>query len=709
MSLQDTQNFQTTVGDETQFLPFHFKEYLRIVWKGRYYIILAILLFGAGAFVWSKLQIPIYEATATISIDVSPPQISPNQVYGTNYWFEINYYMAEQVRVLQSYRLAQKIVTIFKNDPTFPFNNSKDPAKAFRSIIRVNRQEDSNILNIKIRGTDPQKVALWVNTLVDEYSKLNIQDNLEKSKKILQVINEQLQPIYEKLGESERQLTQFQASQDIYILNDTNKNVVTEQIEKLNKEYSDAKVERIDIESKIKALNDLRFGKASLESFPEIYMNDAIKKINASRVDLELQLQELKKQYKEEHPKVKAINQQLENLKVSLKKEISALVASLETEYKIKKTREEELYRNIQLLKDEALKGSKASLELEKIKENYQQNKMFYEDLLRRSKEMELSSSVSINRIRPIDPAIVPTSPISPKTKQNTVVGMLMGILLGVSFVFFLDYLDSSIKLPSDVEKHLNQSVLTVVPRYSPDKIKVLKEFYQSLRTAVMFAKKSEENQIILITSTGPSEGKTTTCYNLAKVLASAGDSVVIVDSDFRRPAIHKIFGLQNQIGITSFFLGKSLEEIIQPTTIQNLYVIPTGPLPPNPPEFITRKSFENLLKILKEKYNYVILDSPPVLSVTDPILLSVLTDMTILVIRYNEIDRKLIKQCLNSLQKSGANVIGTIINDVDFERDTTYSYYHYYYYYKGYDEDALKEKGFSSKDLKKKKKRIIG
>jgi len=702
-----SQSFPIPEGIDLQTSSFHFKDYLRTLWKGRYYIFLSILIFGVGAFVWSKLQVPVYEAVATISIDVTPPQISQNQVYPVNYWFEINYYMAEQIRVLQSYRLAQKVVSIFSKDPTFPFNGAPDPAKAFSNSIKVEKQEDSNILNIKMRGTDPQKVALWVNTLVDEYSKLNIQDNLDKSKKILQVINEQLQPIYNKLGESESQLTKFQASQDIYILNDTSKNVITEQIEKLNKEYADAKVERIEIESKIKALNDLKYGKASLDAFPEAYMNDSIKKLNTTRVDLELQLQDLKKQYKQEHPKIKAVVQQLDDLKLNLKKEVSTLISSLETEYKIKKSREDELLRNIQLLKDEAVKGSKASLEFEKIKENYQQNKMFYEDLLRRSKEMELSSSVSINRIRPIDPAIPPSSPTSPKTRQNTVVGILLGIFLGISFVFFLDYLDSSIKLPSDVEKYLEQSVLTVVPRYSPDKIKVLKEFYQSLRTAVMFARKAEENQIVLVTSTGPSEGKTTTCFNLAKVLASAGDSVLLIDSDFRRPAVHKTFNLQNYVGVTSFFLGKKEEEIIQPTNIPNLYVIPTGPLPPNPPEFITRKSFEELLKNLKTKYNWIILDSPPVLSVTDPILLSVLADMTIIVIRYNEIDRKLIKQCINSLQKSGANVIGTIINDVDFERDTTYSYYHYYYYYKGYDEEALKEKGFS-KSVKKKRK-IIG
>ncbi len=148
MSLQDTQNLQTTIGDESQLVPFHFKEYLRIVWKGRYYIILAILIFGAGAFVWSKLQVPIYEATATISIDVSPPQISPNQVYGTNYWFEINYYMAEQVRVLQSYRLAQKVVSIFSNSSFQSLSSFFKSLKCIFYILTNTFKISQNIIDL---------------------------------------------------------------------------------------------------------------------------------------------------------------------------------------------------------------------------------------------------------------------------------------------------------------------------------------------------------------------------------------------------------------------------------------------------------------------------------------------------------------------------------------------------------------------------------
>ena len=282
-----------------------------------------------------------------------------------------------------------------------------------------------------------------------------------------------------------------------------------------------------------------------------------------------------------------------------------------------------------------------------------------------------------------------------------------MGLLLGVGFVFALDYLDSSIKTPTDVERYIGQSVLSVIPSYSPEKIKVLKEFYQSLRTAVIFARKEDPHQVILVTSSGPGEGKTTTSYNLAKILASAGDSVVLLDCDFRRPSVHKTFNVSNQIGITSFFFGKTEEEITLETGIPNLWVLPTGPLPPNPPEFITRKSFTDFIQHLRAKYTWVIIDSPPILSVTDPVLLATLSDMTLLVIRYNELDRRIIRQCVQGLIKGGANLIGTVINDVDFERDTAYSYYHYYYYYKGYDEETLVKKGLS-KEPKKKKRLIV-
>lgn len=684
----------------------HLKEYLRVVWKGRYYILLFLVLFGAGAFVWSKLQTPVYEAVSTVSIDVSAPQLTQSQVYSPTYWFDFNYYLGEQVRVIQSYRLAQQVTALFGKDPAFPFNNARDPARAFQGSIKVERMEESNILNIKMRGTDPRQVANWVNTLVDEYARLNILDNLNKSQKILSVITEQLAPISQKMDESEQSMTRFQNNQSVY-LTPTGESVVTEQIQKLNQEYAQAKVERIDIESKIKALNELRTGRNAPEAFPEAFNNDALKQLNAQRILLELKINDLKKQYKEDHPNVKAVRQQLEEIRAGIRREVAALISSLETEYKIKKSREDELFRNIQSLKEESINYSRSQLQYSKIKENWEQDKTFYEDLLRRSKEMELSSTVGINRIRTIDPAIPAAGPVSPKTRQNTVLGLLMGLLLGIGFVFALDYLDSSIKTPTDVERYIGQSVLSVIPTYSPEKIKVLKEFYQSLRTAVIFARKEDPHQVILVTSSGPGEGKTTTSYNLAKILASAGDSVVLLDCDFRRPSVHKTFNISNQVGITSFFFGKTEEEITQETGIPNLWVLPTGPLPPNPPEFITRKSFTDFIKHLRSKYAWVIIDSPPILSVTDPVLLSTLSDMTLLVIRYNELDRRIIRQCAQGLIKGGANLIGTVINDVDFERDTAYSYYHYYYYYKGYDEETLVKKGFA-KEPKKKKRMIV-
>ena len=684
----------------------HLKEYLRVIWKGRYYILLFLVLFGAGAFVWSKLQTPIYEAVSTISIDVSAPQLTQSQVYSPTYWFDFNYYMGEQVRVIQSYRLAQQVAALFAKDGSFPYNQAPDPARAFQGSIKVDRMEESNILNVKMRGTDPRQVSNWVNTLVDEYSRLNILDNLNKSQKILSVITEQLAPISRKMDESERNLTQFQSSQSVY-LTSTGESVVTEQIQKLNQEYAQAKVERIDIESKIKALTELRTGRNAPEAFPETFNNDALKQLNSQRIQIELKINDLKKQYKEDHPNVKAVRQQLEDIRDRIRREVAGLITTLETEYKFKKSREDELYRAIQNLKEESINYSRGQLQYSKIKENWEQDKTFYEDLLRRSKEMELSSTVGINRIRTIDPAVPPPSPVSPKTRQNTVLGLLMGLLLGVGFVFALDYLDSSIKTPTDVERYIGQSVLSVIPSYSPEKIKVLKEFYQSLRTAVIFARKEDPHQVILVTSSGPGEGKTTTSYNLAKILASAGDSVVLLDCDFRRPSVHKTFNVSNQIGITSFFFGKTEEEITLETGIPNLWVLPTGPLPPNPPEFITRKSFTDFIQHLRAKYTWVIIDSPPILSVTDPVLLATLSDMTLLVIRYNELDRRIIRQCVQGLIKGGANLIGTVINDVDFERDTAYSYYHYYYYYKGYDEETLVKKGLS-KEPKKKKRLIV-
>lgn len=670
---------------DTEDFVVKIKEYAQILWVGKYYILLFAFLFGMGFFIHAKFQKPIYEATSTISIDIRPPEIVQNQVYGGLSWFEINYYIAEQVRVLKSRRLAEKVISTLAlgKDPLFA--GSKDPAARFASMVRIEHEEDSNILNISMRGENPEKIVLWVNTLVDEYSRLNIADSIAKSQKILEVIQDRLNPLMEQLKESERKLTEFKEKNNYYFSDET-KDVITEQISKLNEEYAKAKVERINLESKMQALNEMLLGKRPLTSLPELLDNPSIQQLNNERIDLEVQLTELKKKYKAQHPSVKALEKQLQDLQKHIQEEISSAIRALEMEYTIKKNRENSLFENIKNLKEEAITLSKTQLEYEKIRQEYEQNKRFYEDMLQRSKELNIATTVNLNRVRVIDPAIRPNHPLKPDIRRSGVLGVLLGLFVGCVFVVGLDFLDNTIRAPEDVERYLKLPVISVVPTYSPEKIKVMREFYQTIRTAVIFSKKAEGCQVVQITSSSPGEGKTTTAINLAKTLAAAGEKVLLLDCDYRRPAVHRHFHFQNQLGISSYLLGEPAEEIIHKTELSNLWVITTGPIPPNPPELITRKKFAQFLEGLKEQFHWIILDSPPIVSVTDPVLLSTYADMVILVIRYNEVDRKVIRHAIQALQNANARIIGTVINDVDFEEERRYKYHYYYYYYKGYE-----------------------
>jgi len=690
--------------DESEQLVLKFREYLSIAWKGKYYLILFMLLTGLAAFVLSKFQTPIYEAKATVSIDVRPPEIVRSQIYTGPNWFEINYYISEQVRVLTSRRLAERVVESLHLDTQGPFAGANDPAAAFARGVDIDHEEESNILNISLRGKDPEQVTLWVNQLVEKYSEINILDSIDKSKKIREVIQNQLDPLREQLSKSEANLTLFKEEKNYYWA-DEDKNVISEQINKLNEEYATAKVERINLESKIKALKDLRAGKISMQSFPEILDNASIQQLNSQRVTLEVEKTKLMKTYKPEHPKVVALDNQIREINASISREIGLIVSGLETQFSMKKQREESLLANVQNLKEEAIDLSKSRLAYDKLRQEYEQNKSFYEDMLTRSKELDISSTVNLNRVRVIDPAIVPTVPIKPNIRRNTLMGLVLGLLLGFAFLFGMDYLDSSIKTPDDVEKYLGIPVLSVIPSFSPDKVKILREFYQSIRTGVIFTKRSEGCQVLMVTSGGPGEGKSTTSFNLAKIFAAAGDKVLLMDCDFRRPALHKHLKISNSVGITSHLFGSKDQEIIRTSEIPNLWVATSGPLPPNPPELITRNSFKMLIQSLKSHFNWIIIDSPPLVSVTDSLLLSTYTDMVILVIRYNDLDRRIIKQCLKGLQHSGANIAGSVINDVDLDQDTRYSHHYYYYYYKGYDNETPKQEERGARIKKKRMK----
>jgi len=666
------------------------REYLRLLWSGRWIVLAVAAVVVALGLGWALTRPKVYQATCTISIDSHPPQIIKNQINLSPTWWELERYINEQERVIRSRTLAQRVVDRLglANHPEF--GDVEDPAGLLLSMIEVEPLKagdvSSNVLDISMRGGDPERITEWLNVYVHEYIAFNIEDNLKRMRQIYEVIQSKLEPLREQLSASERQLTRFKERQDSLLFADQDKNVITEQVNALTSEYAKTKTERIRLETKINALKEIQKSGGSLAAFPEVAGDPTIQSLQDQRRRLEVELDEKLKTYKGGHPVIKDLRGRIDGVRRQIREQIDGIIARLRTDYEIKKKREASLYANIQKLKQQSIELSKQTMEYEKLKREYEQNKAFYEEMLARSKEADISGTVAMNNIRIIDEARRPDFPVSPNVPRTVLLSLVLGLMLGVGVVFGLDYLDQSLRNPEAVERHTGLEVFAVVPAYDDEPGPAIREVYQSLRTALLFASRGERSQILMVTSAGPGEGKSTTSRRLAETFAATGSRVLLIDADLRKPSVHRFLEADRTIGLTSVVLGEvSLEEAVVPVREAGpLDVLPSGPLPPNPPEMFGKESFLRLLEHARETYDWVILDSPPVISVTDPVVCSPLADMVLLVVQYGRLDRKVIVGALRQLARAGARVVGAVLNRVDLEREHHYAdgYYAGYYHY---------------------------
>ncbi|MCP4897915.1 MAG: polysaccharide biosynthesis tyrosine autokinase [bacterium] len=661
---------------------FHIMEYVNLLWTRRWLVLasvcVAVLVAGAWAFTRPKL----YRAQSEMSVGEQTPQLLRNQInLGGNYW-EGERFTTEQLRVLKTRRLAARVAQRLglEVQPEFA---GRDPAGVLMSMIDVKRVPETHIVTVTMTGPDSQRIAEWLNIYIEEYIAANIEDTLERTHKVFEVIQSRLDPLRDQLALSEATLVQFRERDDALLFADQGKNVISEQVSTLTTSYAQAKAERITLESKINALRQLRISRIDEISFPEIHQDGTILSLRQQRNNLEVELSQRLGEYREGHPQIKELRTRMAGIDIQIREQIDTVRASMQTDFDVVRQRENSLYENIQLLKGESIELSRQTLEYERLKRDYDQNKAFLEEMLARSKEVDITSTAAINNIRLIEPAVPPGGPFSPNVKQALLFGLMIGLIGGLALVFGLDYLDQSLRTPEQVERHLGTEVLSTLPRLTSESSRTAVEAFQALRTALILASRGEGCQILMVTSAVPGEGKTTCAFELAKVFASGGGKVLLIDADLRRPRLHKIVGLDNDIGLTTAVLGEcsAREAVRDVSEVPGLYVVTSGPLPPNPPELFGKGSYKRLLDEARCQVDWVILDTPPIASVTDPVICASEADLALLVVQYGGARRQVIKAALRQLSRSNVRLAGVLLNKVDLERDYYYANYGYYRY----------------------------
>ncbi|UCD70827.1 MAG: polysaccharide biosynthesis tyrosine autokinase [Syntrophobacterales bacterium] len=738
----------------------HLKDYLRVILKRKWIISTFLVIVVTLAVLSSLKKEPFYRATVRLSIQKQNANVVlfPNMAFPL---YDPDYYQT-QYTILRSRPLAERVIKKLKlqESPEFkapprpkfsldiktpvywllkkvkalnpfskssvakgvikPFNSKKNGISqglinAFIGRLGVSPMKDTKmVVDLRFTGRYPHIIAKIVNAVAEEYINMTMEAKIEVAQKMMAKLTEQLAQHKVKVEESEIALQKYKEKKNIVSLEER-QNIVVQRLSQLNALVTGAKTERIAIETRYKELKKLANQPEMIESLPSILSNTMIQRFKTDYVDLQRRYSELSKKYGAKHPKMTELRSQIGLMKRKIALEVKKNVNSLMTEYKVAQSKETTLTEALENQKKEALELNRKAIEYKILERDAESNRQMYNVLITKMKEVDLSSDLKGTNIRIIDPAQVPRSPIGPKRGFNILFAAFLGVGLGVALAFFLEYIDTSMKTPEDI-KRIQIPYIGFIPTFHPnnhlelivqeDPKSLISEAYRTLRTGILFSGSKASPQFIQVTSAGPQEGKTITAANLATVMAQSGSRVLIVDCDMRKPRIHEIFGLPNARGLSNLLLdGEDGFSLIKETKVPNLSILTCGTVPANPSELLSSKRMQRLLTLFAEKYDRIIMDSPPVLAVTDSIVLSRLVEGIILVVGAGTSSRNGVARSVELLKEVNAQIVGAVLNNLNVEKERYYYSRYYYYDYGKYGYHAYGDNGNRKK---KKKKRVI-
>ena len=654
--------------------------YAGLLWRHRAFL-------GAGALVGLLLglvvalvQTPEYRAAVLLQIEPPPPtfaSVSDALLVGAgNYWQNTDFYNT-QFKVLRSKGLGEKVVARLKLTDREPFKSSADAASLFMSHVGVEPVPESRLVYVSVTHREPREAALWANALADVYIEQSLATRVESARKAMEWLQERLTDTQKGMREAQDKLFQSYRTQDLFVP-DGSVSAVSTSIAKLNEDFVQAQARRITIEAALKQAREMQTRGEALDALPQVAVDATVTAFNTQIAGLSVELGRLSEKFKEGHPEVQKVRAQVEQLERAKRARALQILEGLDAEFTQLRKREAELRGAIDSQKTQAANQSRKATELEALRKEADSAKGLYEVLLQKLNETDIAASIRSNNVTVVDQASAPQDPVRPQKRRSALAGLLVGLLLGLGLVLVRDYLGNTIRDPEEIERYLHLDLLAAVPRYEAENDSLATEAYQNLRTALLFARRDDRGQVVLVTGTAPQEGKTTTIVNLARLLAASGEKTVVVDCDLRRAQMHQRLGLTREPGFTDFFVRhEPLSALLRPTATSNLFVLTAGPLPPNPPALLARKSLGDLLEELKRDFDWVLVDSPPLASVTDALLLARHADHAVLVIQHNKVDKRLVKRSVAALRKATPNLLGAVLNVVDV-RARSYQYYYY-------------------------------
>jgi capsular exopolysaccharide synthesis family protein len=715
---------------------WHPTEYLRILYKRRWVAIPGVLLVFLGGAVNSWRTTPLYEATTQLMVEKDARRATSIDAVlaDREVWYEDSFYLT-QTRVLQSRQLAARTVELLDSDgkpeklpppERFSLNplvwasagmalikgwvsqESPRPAAVaarpddqagkvdrFLGSLTVVPIRASTLVDLRYRSPDAEYAAKAVNALADEYIKHSLEMRVGATKEMNDWLGDQLVELRDKVDQSERALQEFK-ERNRTVSVDEKQNIVVANLNALNSQWTEARIARFDKESRYQQLMDLRRRNEPLDSFPTIMASEAVQRLKTQLAKLETQRNDfLRQEFGENYGPLRAVTAEVDATRKLLNAEIEKVADVVRSDFDAAKAREDATFQALEQQKNQSIGLDRQAIGYAQLQREADSNRQLYENMLLRTKESTISNEFKGSNIRIVDRAEIPRGPVLPNTRRDLMVAALGGVAVGLLLAFGVEYFDSRIKSPDEIKAHLGVPFLGIIPvapgseqaqeapLLSEQVAPAFAEAIRAVRTAVIFSSADAGPRSLVVTSTGPAEGKTVVSSSLAITLASTGQRTLVVDADLRRPRLHDALGRSQEPGLSNVLIGDvPVNDAIRATTVKNLSLLSAGHIPPNPAELLGSPRYLALFDELKTRFDWIIIDAPPVMPVTDAAIVARPAGGVLFVIGSEMTPRQSAQTAIDHLRAAQAKFVGAVLNKVNVHR---HAYYYAPYYRKDY------------------------
>lgn len=703
----------------------HLLDYVRMLYKRRWPALTAFTIAALLVCVYTFTTTPIYEARVQILIEKEATNVvSFKEAFEQNQVTD-DYYQT-QYKMLQSRGLARRtldaltlwdhpyfkpqdeasIVDTIVSAPGslisgwFQGETTAEPPMAdetkaqsrtidrFLDGLTVSPIRNSRLVDLKYDSPDAALSADIANGLAKAYIERNLEFKFMSSKEASDWLGKQLAEQRKQVDASEQALQKYREQTDAVSLEDR-QNIVVQKLADLNGAVTRAKTERIQKETAYNQIRSLQNDRTMLDTFPAILSNSFIQQQKGELADLQRQQAQLSEKLGARHPEMVKLRLAIATAEAKIQGEIGKVIQGMRNDYQQALAQEQSLAGALEQQKREALALNRTGIEYGVLARDAASNRQIFESLMQRTKETGISGELKTSNIRVVDAAEVPRRPVKPNTRVNLLFALFGGATFAVSLAFFFEYLDNRIKNPDEVRQHLGLPFLGMVPALFDKAMQAplinngvpasFSESFRAVRTNLLFSSPDEGSRSIIVTSTGPGEGKSLVAANLAVALAQAGPRVLLIDADMRKPRVHSIFERPQQPGLSNVVVGNAkASEAIHKTAVSGLWIMPAGPHSPSPSELLGSKRFKDLMTSLTEHFDWVILDTPPVMAVTDSSVVAHLATGVLFVVGAEMTSRHSAQRALEQLDHARAQFVGVVLNRVDLQHNGYY-YSHYY------------------------------